>query len=190
MMKSEVLRTIDKIEVRKVKPEFIGLSQEELDQFNPMDILDMSDDGLILKTNNNPSIIQRLKMWLGLYKCAGDAMMNYGLQQLAISIHDTYSHISAGTSSSTPDDYTLNNLVSPVLVRVSVTKGYKTTYITDDTATFIGIFTPDGTYTIVETGLHTALTDGHMGARQTTCNIPTTLGVPFGILWEICIARG
>ena len=189
-MRLEMMRTIDRIEVRKVKPEFIGLSQEELSTFDPMDILDMSDDGLILETNNHPSIIQRLKMWLGLYKCAGDAMMNYGLQQLAISIHDSYGYISAGTSSSTPDDYTLNNLVSPVLVRVAATKGYKTTFITDDTATFIGIFTPDGTYTIVETGLHTLITGGYMGARQTTCNIPTTSGIPFGILWEVCIARG
>lgn len=189
-MTTEQIKTIDRISVRKVKPEFIGLTQDEINRFDPKDVLDMSPDGLILETNNHPSIIQRIKMWLGLYKCAGDAMMDWGLQQLTISIHDTYSHISAGISSTNPDDYTLNALVSPVLVRVVATKGYETTFIENDTATFISIFVPDGTYTIVETGLHTALTDGYMGARQTTCNIPTTSSKPFGIMWEICVARG
>ena len=68
MMKERIC-TIDTIEVRRLLPD--------------KKTIDMSDDGLILKTNNNPSIIQRIMKWLGLYKCAGDAMMNWGIQQLA-----------------------------------------------------------------------------------------------------------
>ncbi len=172
---NETIKVIDTVQVRHVLED---------------GTLDMSPDGLILETNNNPSIIQRIMKWLGLYKCAGDAMMNWGLQQLTISVHDTYSHVSVGTSSSTPDDYTLNDVVTPTLARVEATKSYETTFIENDTAQFIAIFTPSGTSLIVETGLHTDVTDGHMGARQTTCNINTTAGVPFGVLWRVCLARG
>lgn len=175
MMKERIC-TIDTIEVRRLLPD--------------KKTIDMSDDGLILKTNNNPSIIQRIMKWLGLYKCAGDAMMNWGIQQLATSVYNTYTHVSVGTSTATPDDFTLNDLAAPALTRSEATKSYITTYITNDTAVFQAVFYPSGTVTIVETGLHTAATGGHMGARQTTCNIVTTVDVPFGIIWRVCIARG
>jgi hypothetical protein len=174
-MINEKIKVIDTVQVRHVLED---------------GTLDMSPEGLILETNNKPSFIQRIKMWFGLYKCAGDAMMNWGLQQLAISVYNTYGYVSVGTSSSTPSDYTLNDVVTPVLTRISATKSYDTTFIENDTVQFIAIFTPSGTYLIVETGLHDAETGGHMGARQTTCNITTTIDVPFGILWRVCIARG
>lgn len=174
MRMNEGMKIFDIVEVRKVK-------NGEIDE---------SVEGLILKTNNHPSIWQRIKRWLGLYKCAGDAMMNWGILKLSESIYDTYSHISVGVSSSSPGDFTLIDLVSPTLVRIAATKGYTTTFIENDTAVFTGIFTPDGTYTIVETGIHTAATGGNMGARQTTCNISTTPGVEFGIIWKVCVARG
>lgn len=168
------VRTIDTVEVRKVLPG---------------GTLDMSPEGLILETNNHPSIIQRIMKYLGLYKCAGDAMMNYGLQHLATAIYDHYGFVSVGTSAATPDDYTLNDVVAPVFVRVPAAKSYVTTFIENDTAVFVGIFTPSGSSTVIETGLHTALTGGHMGARQTSCNIPTTINVEIGIMWKICVAR-
>lgn len=185
-MIAERLNVIDTVEVRKVKSDRLWKSPSEY----TIDDLDMSPEGLILKTNNNPTIIQRILKFFGLYKCAGDAMMNWGLQQIATSIYNTYTHISVGTSTATPDDYTLNDVVSPVLTRVLATKGYGTTFITNDTAVFTGIFYPSGSYTIVETGLHDDDETGHMGARQTSCSIPTTTGVPFGIIWKVCAARG
>jgi len=189
-MINEKLETIDTVQYRKLLPD---------------GTIDMSPEGLILETNNNPSIWQRFQIvignflerifganlcvHLGLYKCAGDAMMNWGIQQLAISIHDTYNYISVGTNSGSPNDYTLNELLTPVMVRAPVTKGYDTTYIENDTAVFQGIINATGAYTIVETGIHDTLTGGHMGARQTSCSVVTTDGVPFGMIWRVCIAR-
>lgn len=172
---NESIRAIDRVEYRKVKAD---------------GTLDMSPEGLILETNNNPSLIQRIKMWLGWYKCAGDAMMNWGLTTLTESIYDTYTHISFGTSDSTPADYTLNDVVSPIMTRVLAAKSYTTTYITDDTVMMVGILTPDAVYHIVETGIHTAVTGGHMGARQTNCDITTVIGNPIGVIWYITMARG
>jgi len=171
LLRSERLKTIDTIEVYKVKP-------------------DGTLGNLILKTNNSPNLLQRLFMELGLYKCAGDAMMNWGIQQLALSVYNTYTHMSVGISTSSPSDYTLTDLVSPVMTRVVPTKSLATTYIADDTAQFLGVFTPDAIYTIVETGIHDALTVGHMGARQTSCSITTVPSESFAILWKVCIARG
>lgn len=173
-MVQETFKIIDKVQFRNVLPD---------------GTLDMSPEGLIACTNNHPSIWQRIKMKLGLYKCFGDAMMNYGLQHVATCLYDKYSHISVGTSSSSPADYTLTDLVTPVFTRVVAAKSYKTEFIENDTAVWIGIFYPTGTYTIVETGLHDMLTGGHMGARQTSCSIPTTSGVPIGMIWEITVAR-
>lgn len=182
----EKMRIIDTVEFRRIRPESMYKDPSEY----TIDDLDMSPEGLILETNNHPSIIQRILMFFGLYKCAGDAMMNSGLQYITTCIHDYYNYISVGTSSSLPDDYTRSDLVTPVLTRALATKGYDTTFIENDTAVMTGIFTPSGAYTIVETGIHPLVTGGDMGARQTTCNIPTTSGVPFGIIWRICVARG
>lgn len=145
---------------------------------------------LILRTNNNPNIIQRFLMKIGKYKCAGDAMMNFEIQRQATSIYNYYGFISFGIDSATPTDYTLTDLKSPVMTRAIATKGYATTYITNDTAVFTGVLTATGSYTIIETGLHDALTGGNMGARQTSCSIPTTNGVAFAMVWRVCVARG
>jgi|GEM_PF-6911425 len=158
-----------------------------------IEVYDVNKDGsfgkCILKTNNNPSFLHRLLMRFGLYKCAGDAMMNYGIQHLATAIYSTYGYVSVGISSASPSDYALTDIISPVLTRMLATKSYETYYTTNDTAVFTAVFTPDGTYTIVETGLHDAITAGNMGARQTSCSITTSTGVPFGIIWKITIAR-
>lgn len=187
----EKIGAVDTVEFRKVLPD---------------GTLDMSPEGLILQTNNDPTRWQRFQMALGnfldrirldslcrrlgLYKCAGDAMMNAGLTHIATAVHDYYGFISVGTSSSSPSDYTRNDCVTPVLTRVAATKSYETTYVANDTAVFTGVFYPSAVYTIVETGLHTLVTAGIMGARQTSCSIVTVNGIPFGIIWKVAIVRG
>src|SRR5574343_487215 len=106
-MKNEVMRVVDRVEYRRV---------------NIDGSIDMSPEGLIMETNNNPSIIQRIKRWLGWYKCIDDAMMNWGIQQLAVSVYDTYDYISFGTSASSPADYTLTDLVAPIMTRIRAAK--------------------------------------------------------------------
>lgn len=174
-MMHETFKIVDTVEYRKVLPD--GKT------------LDMSPEGLIAKTNNHPSIWQRIKMFFGCYKCFGDAMMNYGLQHLATAVYNHYTHISVGTSSTDPADYTRTDVVAPVFTRVVATKGYETVYIENDTAVFTGIFNPSSVVTIVETGLHNAITGGAMGARQTSCSILTVIDIPFGIIWKVTITR-
>lgn len=116
--------------------------------------------------------------------------MNAGLTDIATHIYTDMNYVSVGTSSSDPTVYTKTDLVAPVLTRVLATKGYETTYVTNDTTTFTGIFTPDGIYTIVETGLHKTLAGADMRYRQTSCSITTANGVPFGIIWKVAVVRG
>lgn len=186
-MNSEKFKIVDVVEIRKVNMDNLPENPTEQDL---LDNIDYSDDGLIQKTICNPTILQRIKRKLGLFHYLDDAAMNYEIQRLATSIYNTYSHVSVGISSASGSDYTLTDLISPVLTRSVASKSYITTYIADDTVQMLGVFTPDGTYTIVETGLHDASISGNMGYRQTSCSISTTSGVPFAILWKVTIARG
>ncbi|MCK9459956.1 MAG: hypothetical protein M0R80_09990 [Proteobacteria bacterium] len=178
---------MDRVEFRKIKVEELPENYTQEDLINA---IDYSDDGIIQQTICHPTVFQRVLNKLGLFHYLKDAPMDYEIQRIATSVYTTYGYISVGISSSSPTDYTLNNLVSSVLTRVTALKGYETLYVTNDTATFIGVFTPDGTYTIVETGLHTAATSGYMGYRQTSCSISTTASIPFAIFWKVTIARG
>jgi putative Ca2+/H+ antiporter (TMEM165/GDT1 family) len=76
------------------------------------------------------------------------------------------------------------------MTRVLCTKSFATTYSTNDTAVFTGIATASGDYTLCEFGLHTAITAGNMGARQTSCTWDVVNGETFGMIWRIVASRG
>ena len=146
------------------------------------------------ETNNNPSLWQRLLKWLGLYKCAGDALTNYAINELATHTGETYFYGSVGTSFASSTDYSLTDLVSPVMARELATVSYVSTYNTDpaypDTVqyTIVMIATEDAT--LREAGLHSTLTGGYMGSRQTFTDWAITNGQSFAMVWKITYGRG
>lgn len=148
----------------------------------------------VLETNTSPSILQKLMCKLGFYKYANDILMNEGLVDIAAWISSRYSYIGVGTDGTNPSVTTYHNLISPVMARSLATKSITTTYVANDTAQFIGIFTPGSSYTILETGIFKDLTTSVsdvMLCRQTISGgWSVTAGQSFVVVWQIICARG
>jgi hypothetical protein len=146
------------------------------------------------ETNNNPSLWQRLLKYFGLYKCAGDALTNYAINDLAVHTAGKYTYASVGTSAASSTDYTLNELVSPVMARQLATISYVSTYNTDpaypDTVQYTIVITATESATLKEAGLHTTLTSGYMGSRQTFTDWVIASGESFAMVWKITYGRG
>lgn len=159
------------------------------DTLRIFNIEENGDWNLIQETVFKPSLWMRLKKRLGLCKFAGDRITNAGLAFAADLLIDNLHYISVGESGTTTGQDAFTDLQSPILTRSLATKSLKTTYVTDDTAVFTGIFVSDGSHTIRECGLHTTITGGTMFARQTNCDITTTVGQAFGYVWEIANTR-
>lgn len=143
-----------------------------------------------VETNNNPTTLQKILCKLGIKNYAGDALMNYALSDLATYLSTKYLYCSVGTDGTDSTTYTYTDLKSPVMARVASTNTVATTYTTNDTAVFTAVFTSDGDYTLQEAGLHTALTSGNMGARQTYYNWDIETAENFGAIWKIINNRG
>ena len=127
---------------------------------------------------------------LGFYKCIDDALTDYAVTDLASYILLKYGYASQGIDGTDGTNYTLTDLKSPVMSRVTLTKSFDTTYTTNDTVVFTGITTATGDYTLCEFGIHDALTGGNMGARQTSCTWDVVNGETFGMIWRIVVSRG
>lgn len=162
-----------------------------------LEIYRIDKDGnwnLEIETNNTPSIWQRFLRCIGLYKCAGDAFTNWMINDLAVYTAGKLTHASVGTSSANPTNYDLTDLVSPVMTRATVTTAYVNVYGTNatypDTVQYTIVMTATGDYTLREAGLHTALTSGNMGSRQTFDDWPVTNGESFALVWKITYGRG
>lgn len=138
-----------------------------------------------VETNNNPNVLQRILCKLGILNYAGDALTNYALGDLSTYLSTKYLYCSVGIDGTSSTDYTLTDLKSPVMARVATTNTVTTTYTTNDTVQFTAIITCDGDYTLAEAGLHTTLTSGSMGARQTYYNWAVTNGETIGAIWKI-----
>jgi hypothetical protein len=149
---------------------------------------------LEVETVKKPSVFQKLKCRVGLGNMADDALTNYAINDLAAYLSTKYTYVSVGTDATLGTDYTLNELVAPVMTRVAATKSFMNTYGTDvllpDTAVYTSIMTSSGDYTLRESGLHTTITGGYMGARQTYYNWVVANGETFGMIWKIINSRG
>lgn len=171
------------------KPELVSFS----DRFY---LYRIDDDGIWdnkpeVETKNNPTFIQKLLCKLGVRNYAGDALMNYALADLADYLSTKYLYCSVGTDGTGSTTYTYTDLKTPVMTRVATTNTLETTYVTNDTASFIAVFTSDGDYTLQEAGLHTTLADTTgMGCRQTYYDWEITNGENFGAIWKIINNRG
>jgi len=147
-----------------------------------------------LETNNHPSILQRILKSLGLYNCAGDALTNYAINDLAVYTASKYIYASVGIDGTSGTNYGYTDLKSPVMTRWSVTPSIVNTYSSDpllpDTVQYAIMATSTGDYTLQEAGLHTTLTGGYMGSRQTFGNWPVVNGETFGMIWKIIYGRG
>jgi hypothetical protein len=148
-----------------------------------------------VETNNTPSVLQRALMKLGLYNCAGDAMTNYALHDLALYTSTKYVYASVGTTGTNGTNYTYDDLLYPVMTRFTATPALVNTYSTEptthpDTVQYTIIATSDGDYTLAEAGLHTTLTGGNMGSRQVFGSWSVTTGETFGMIWKIIYGRG
>ena len=146
------------------------------------------DMELETKVYLNP--LQKVMKALGLYRCIDDALTDYALCDFATYISTTYGYASVGIDGTGGTTYTYTDLVSPVMTRVLCTKSFDTTYVTNDTAVFTCITTADADYTLCEFGLHTAVTAGQMGARQTSCSWDVVSGETFGMIWRVVCSRG
>lgn len=162
-----------------------------------MEVYRVNSDGefteKLFETNKNPSILQKIKCKLGLYKYANDILMNEGLVAIAAWISSEFDYMGVGTSNSNPSTTTYHDLVAPTLSRVAVTKSIDTTYITGDTALFSGVFTAATTTDLYEAGIfklsETGVTDV-MLCRQTYTKYTVAAGESIGIIWKVICARG
>jgi len=162
-----------------------------IDSSRPVTELDLIDNGYKdLETKYNLSPFEKVLKALGLYRCIDDALTNYAVTDLATYILTKYGYASQGTDGTDGTNYTLTDLKSPVMTRVALTKSFDTTYTTNDTAVFTGIGTATGDYTLCEFGLHDALTDGNMGARQVSCSWDVVNAETYGYIWRIVASRG
>lgn len=147
-----------------------------------------------IETNNNPSLWQRILMWLDLYKCAGDAFTNYMINQLAVYTAGKLLYASVGTTGTGGSTYTYSDLIAPVMTREAATISYVSTYNTDptypDTVRYTIVMEATGDYDLKEAGLHTAATVGYMGSRQTFPAWAVTNGESFAMVWDIIYGRG
>ena len=143
-----------------------------------------------IETKYDLSPLQKVLKALGLYRCIDDALTNYAVADFATYIHDRYAYASVGTDGTSGTDYTLNDLKTPVMIRILCTKSYETTNVTNDTAVFMAIGTATNDYTLTEFGLHTAITAGYMGARQTSCTWDVVNGETYGMIWRVVVSRG
>jgi len=146
------------------------------------------------ETNNKPSICQRILKFLGWYKCAGDALTNYAINDLAVYTGSKYMYASVGTSSANGTTYSYDDLLSPVMSRVFASAGFISTYNTDpllpDTVQYTVVMVASGDYVLREAGIHTAITAGYMGSRQTFDDWTIANGESFAMVWQITYGRG
>lgn len=138
-------------------------------------------------------IASRIWLWIlrktGFGKCyADDIMTNLALADIADMVYDRYTHISIGTGQ-TPPAGSDTALEAEIQTRVVATKSITTTFITNDTARFEGEITALSDITIYESGLHTAITDGLMGCRETFAGMTILSGRSAMIVWELVFTR-
>jgi len=153
-----------------------------------IDLLEVGYKDLETKYNLNP--LEKILKALGLYHCIDDALTDYALEDIASYLLTRYSYASQGIDGTDGTVYSLTDLKSPVMTRVSLTKSFDTTYSINDTAVFTGIGTATGDYTLCEFGLHDALTDGNMGARQVSCSWDVVNAETYGYIWRVVASRG
>ena len=170
---------------------------EGLSFIDSLEIYEVNKDGKftnkILETNFKPTLLQKIKCKLGLYKYANDIVMNEGLVDIASYIEGRFGYMSVGTSSNTPSDTTLHTLIAPSLSRSALTKGIDTTYITNDTVVFSATFTASETTDFYEAGIFkdsTTSVSDVMLCRQTFTQYTVAAGSSFGIIWKIICTRG
>lgn len=162
-------------------------------------ICEVNSDGtmgkVVLETCSNPTILDKLLKSIGLKCYAHDLIMDAGLADVANMIKDRYTYIQNGLSEASMADGTLINVVSPLATaRVTATKGLETTYITNDTAVFTGVFKNEtgSTQIIKESGLFKDLTTSAsdiMFCRQ-TFSYSAADGATYGVIWKIIATRG
>lgn len=141
------------------------------------------------ETVHHPTIIQRIKRRLGLFKCIDDRITNAGLAFAANLLKSNLNYVSVGTNATTTGQDAFTDLQTPIMARVLAVKSLTTTYVTNDTAQFMSIFVADNNYNIAEVGLHSTITGGTMYARQTSCAQSVTTGQSFGFIWQIANTR-
>lgn len=163
----------------------------ELDTSKPITEVDLLEAGYKdLETKYNLNPLEKVLKALGLYRCIDDALTDYAVADFATYISGKYGYASQGIDGTSGTDYTLTDLKSPVMSRVTCTKSFDTTYSTNDTAVFTGIGTATGDYTLCEFGLHDALTSGNMGARQVSCSWEVVNAETYGYIWRVVASRG
>ncbi len=173
--------------------------REKFNIKDTVEVWSVRDDGifneLILKTCNNPSIFDKFLKLIGFKKFANDIIMDIGVQDVATFIYNRYNYIQNGVADTHMSDATLTNLISPLpTARVLATKGYDTTYITNDTILFTGVFTNNSgdTQIIKESGLFKDISTSAsdvMFCRQ-TFSYSVLDGSTYGVIWKIVISRG
>lgn len=170
----------------------MGVLQDKLEIYS---IDEMGHWNLEMETVYKKSAFERLGSIFKKKPCIDDALTNYGINDIAQHISSKYLYASIGISDSSPTDYTLNDLVSPVMTRMTTTNSLVNTYSLDanypDTAQFVVIVESDSTYDLIEYGIHTASTAGYMGARQVaSTEFSVTSGETFGMIWKVICGRG
>ena len=80
------------------------------------------------------------------------------------------------------------------MTRIAVTPTFVNTYSSEvllpDTVQYTIVTTVTGDYTLMEAGLHDAITSGHMGSRQTFAAWNVTNGETIAMVWKIIFGRG
>lgn len=126
----------------------------------------------------------------GVHCFADDLILDAGLADLARMVAERYPYVSVGNGTTTPvHDNT--GLESELMDRVAAATSLTTTFYTNDTACFSGTFTPVGTVTVSESGIHTtAATSGDICfARETFTPMSCVGGRAFTISWQIIFMR-
>jgi hypothetical protein len=117
-----------------------------------------------------------------------DLITDAGLADIARMVAERYEYMSAGTGTTTPE-HDDTGLESEALVRVVAATALSTTFYTNDTVTFTGLFTPSGSTDVTEAGIHLlASSSGDICFARETFPKMTCVS-PFYIAWKIIFMR-
>lgn len=147
-------------------------------------------DGNVIATRSphNPSLLCRLKAWLGLVSYCDDIVLDSGLADVADMISDRYSYMQFGNGTTTPA-HDNTGLESALFTRVACSKSIATTFYTNDTARFTATLTPTYDANISEAILCTADTGGVIFARETFPTVEVKNGVSITATWDVVVMR-
>jgi len=126
--------------------------------------------------------------FFGYKKFADDLVTDTGKAMIANYLSTTFGYVAIGTDDGTTLALdSTNTTLGAESHRVASTNSVITKNVTDDTAKFEATFNFTGSYTIQESGIFDADTNGNMLARQTFPAINVQDGDSLIVTWEVTV---